>query len=196
MNTSADLSLAAPSIPVPGRGTLRRLLTAAMARVQGSASTVLHAMRHRPARRAWRWSAGYLACALPAVARARRFREPAHACRPVADRLLQRVRVPPSLTFLLLTLGFDLVLLSLYARAVLGLATIARPLVTLGQATLYFFLVHWFMYAAMGSAFRTPGGLPATYIVWIIGLVSLYPICKAYEAFKHRMPAASVWRLI
>ena len=72
----------------------------------------------------------------------------------------------------------------------------ARPLTTLGQAALYFFLVHWFVYAAMGSVFRTPGGLPATYLVWIIELVSLYPMCKAYEAFKHRLPAASVWRLI
>jgi uncharacterized membrane protein len=109
---------------------------------------------------------------------------------------LNLVKYPPSLTFLLLTLGFDLVLLSLYARAVRGLAIIGRPLVTLGQAALYFFLVHWFVYAAMGSVFRAPGGLPATYLVWIIGLVSLYPICKAYEAFKHRMPAASVWRMI
>jgi uncharacterized membrane protein len=109
---------------------------------------------------------------------------------------LNLVKYPPSLTYLLLTLGFDLVLLSLYARAVRGLVTIARPLVTLGQAALYFFLVHWFVYAAMGSVFRTPGGLPATYLAWIIGLVSLYPICKAYEVFKRRMPASSVWRLI
>ncbi|MCJ7678592.1 MAG: hypothetical protein MUO35_12835 [Anaerolineales bacterium] len=73
----------------------------------------------------------------------------------------------------------------------------ARPLVTLGQAALYFFQSRWFVYAVLGRAFfLTPGGLPATYLIWIIGLVSLYPICKAYEAFKHRRPAASVWRLI
>jgi len=196
MRTSADLSLVAPPVPIPWRGTLRRLLATAMARSQDSASMVLHAVRRRPTRRARRWSAGYLAFALPAAARARRFREPAHACRPVADRLLQRVKGPPSLTFLLLSLGFGLVLLSLFARAAHWLSTVARPLTTLGQAALYFFLVHWFVYAAMGSVFRTPGGLPATYLVWIIELVSLYPMCKAYEAFKHRLPAASVWRLI
>jgi uncharacterized membrane protein len=118
---------------------------------------------------------------------------------PPGDSLidfLNLVKYPPSLTFLLLTLGFDLVLLNFYARAARLLATLGRPLVTLGQAALYFFLVHWFVYAAMGMIFRTPGDLPATYLVWIIGLVSLYPICKAYEAFKHRMPAASVWRMI
>ena len=110
---------------------------------------------------------------------------------------LNLVKYPPSLTFLLLTLGFDLVLLSVYARTLRGPAPAARPLVTLGQAALYFFLAHWFIYAVLGRAFfPSPGGLPATYGVWIIGLVSLYPICKAYEAFKHRMPAASVWRLV
>jgi hypothetical protein len=38
--------------------------------------------------------------------------------------------------------------------------------------------------------------LPETYLVWVIGLVALYPICKTYEAFKHRTPVSSVWRMI
>ena len=110
---------------------------------------------------------------------------------------LNVVKYPPSLSFLLLSLGFDLVLLSLYSRASRTLAGAAGPLVTLGQAALYFFLAHWLIYSAIGAAFfPQPSGLPATYLVWIVGLVALYPICKAYEAFKHRMPAASVWRMI
>jgi len=54
MRTSADLSLVTPPVPIPWRGTLRRLLATAMARAQDSASMVMHAVRHRPARRAWR----------------------------------------------------------------------------------------------------------------------------------------------
>jgi peptidoglycan/LPS O-acetylase OafA/YrhL len=69
--------------------------------------------------------------------------------------------------------------------------------VTLGHAALYIFMAHWFVYAVMGGAFfQKPGDLQATNLVWIVGLVALYPICKAYEVFKHRMPAASVWRMI
>jgi len=110
---------------------------------------------------------------------------------------LNVVKYPPSLTFLLLSLGFDLVLLSLFARAAHWLSTAARPLVTLGQAALYFFLVHWFVYAVLGGAFfLTPGGLPATYLIWITSLVALIPISKASKAFKPTMPAASVWRMI
>jgi uncharacterized membrane protein len=107
------------------------------------------------------------------------------------------VKYPPSLSFLLLSLGFDLILLNLFSHAARFLSSVVRPLVTLGQAALYFFLSHWFVYAVLGGAFfPTPGGLPATYLVWIVGLGALYPICRAYEAFKHTMPVASIWRMI
>ena len=110
--------------------------------------------------------------------------------------LLYVVKYPPSLSFLLLSLGFDLVALSLFARAARWLAGWGQPLVILGQTALYFFLAHWFIYGASRMAFPTRGGLAETYLVWAVGLVALYPICKAYEAFKHRTPASSVWRMI
>jgi len=107
------------------------------------------------------------------------------------------VKYPPSLSFLLLSLGVDLVLLGLFSRATRILTTVVRPLVTLGQAALYFFVAHWFIYSVIGGEFfPRPSGLPATYLVWIVGLVLLYPICRAYEIFKHSMPIASVWRMI
>jgi uncharacterized membrane protein len=107
------------------------------------------------------------------------------------------VKYPPSLTFLLLFLGFDLILLGVFSQLTRLVGTVGRPLATLGQAALYFFLVHWFVYASIGhSFFPAPGGLPATFLVWFTGLVGLYPICRAYEAFKHSMPASSVWRMI
>ena len=106
------------------------------------------------------------------------------------------VKYPPSLSFLLLSLGFDLVVLYLFSRVAPRLATWGRPLVILGQAALFFFLVHWFVYGAMGVALTGPSGLPQTYLAWAIGLALLYPVCKAFEAFKHRLPATSVWRMI
>jgi uncharacterized membrane protein len=110
--------------------------------------------------------------------------------------LLNVVKYPPSLSFLLLSLGFDLVALALFARAARWLAGWGQPLVILGQTALYFFLAHWFVYGAFGIALPTPGGLAETYLVWVVGLAALYPICKAYEAFKHRTLASSVWRMI
>ena len=74
---------------------------------------------------------------------------------------LNVVKYPPSLTFLLLSLGIDLVLLGIFAHAADRWTAWVRPLVALGQAALYFFLTHWFVYAAMGSVFlasRRPAG--------------------------------------
>jgi len=109
---------------------------------------------------------------------------------------LNVVKYPPSLSFLLLSLGIDLVLLALFVRATRWLDGWGQPLVVLGRTALYFFIVHWFIYGAFGMGFSTPGGLPQTYLIWVLGLVALYPICKAYEAFKHRTPVSSVWRMI
>jgi hypothetical protein len=50
--------------------------------------------------------------------------------------------------------------------------------------------------AAHGNAVSWATVPPAIRAGAVAGLVALYPICKAYEAFKHRMPAASVWRMI
>ncbi|HEY5731615.1 MAG TPA: heparan-alpha-glucosaminide N-acetyltransferase domain-containing protein [Anaerolineales bacterium] len=109
---------------------------------------------------------------------------------------LNVVKYPPSLSFLLLSLGFDLVALALFARVSRWLAFWGQPLVIFGRSALYFFMAHWFIYGAFGMGFPTPGGLPETYLVWVIGLIALYPICKAYEAFKHHTPVSSVWRMI
>ncbi|MBN1137520.1 MAG: DUF1624 domain-containing protein [Anaerolineae bacterium] len=113
-----------------------------------------------------------------------------------AIAFLNLVKYPPSLSFLLLSLGFDLVALYLLSRIASRLTTWGRPVVTLGRAALFFFLVHWFVYAAMGLVWSAPGGLPQTYLAWAVGLVLLYPVCKTFEAFKHSMPAASVWRMV
>ena len=106
------------------------------------------------------------------------------------------VKYPPSLSFLLLTLGVDLVLLYVFSRISLKLDVWGKPIVVFGQAALYFFLTHWFIYGAMGLVWSTPGGLPKTYLAWAIGLILLYPICKTYEAFKHKMPVNSIWRML
>jgi uncharacterized membrane protein len=106
------------------------------------------------------------------------------------------VKYPPSLSFLFLSLGFDLVVLYLFSRISSKLALWEQPVVILGQAALYFFLTHWFVYATLGLASSTPGGLPQTYLAWVVGLILLYPVCKAFESFKHRMPSTSVWRMI
>ena len=106
------------------------------------------------------------------------------------------VKYPPSLSFLLLTLGFDLVLLYVFSKAAAVPSTWGQSVVVLGRAALYFFLAHWFVYGAMGLVWHSPDALPQTYLAWAAGLILLYPVCKVFEAFKHSMPVKSVWRML
>jgi len=109
---------------------------------------------------------------------------------------LNLVKYPPSLSFILLALGVDLIFLFVFSRASRWLAAGGRVLVRLGQGAMYFFLVHWFIYSALGLAWPTPAGLPQMYLAWAIGLLLLVPLCLAFESFKHQTPETSVWRMI
>ncbi|MCA9657685.1 MAG: DUF1624 domain-containing protein [Myxococcales bacterium] len=106
---------------------------------------------------------------------------------------LNLTKYPPSVDFLLWTLGVDLLLLGLLARV-----TRERgPLVTFGQAALFFYVVHLYLYGALARVLdaAAPGaGYVAMLGWWIAGLVVLLPLCAAYGRFKRGRPRGSVWR--
>jgi uncharacterized membrane protein len=117
------------------------------------------------------------------------------AGRSVID-LLNLVKYPPSLSFLLLSLGFDLVLLYLFAAAGERLERLGRRILTLGKTALYFFLGHWFIYRVLGEIFVQPGALTLTYLAWAIGLVLMVPVCQTYRRMREASSAGSIWRMI
>jgi len=110
---------------------------------------------------------------------------------------LNVVKYPPSLVFLLLTLGVDLLILGLLARAGDGLAAWGKPLLAFGRSPLLFYIVHLYLYGLIGLAIA-PGGMPIArmYPFWLAGLVILYFVCLWYSAFKRRQAPDSLWRLL
>ncbi len=109
---------------------------------------------------------------------------------------LNVVKYPPSITFNLLTMGVNLVIVGLLARASGKLRHyFFRPLIPFGQAPLFFYLTHLFLYAGLGL-WLTPDGvsIPTMYLYWLLGLLILYPPCLWYERLKHRQPANSILR--
>ena len=99
---------------------------------------------------------------------------------------LNFIKYPPSLVFSLFLLGVNLML----ARVVRG-----EWLRTIGQAPLFFYIAHLYLYAAIGAlCFRDGAGLAAMYAVWAAGLVPLYFSCRWYAKFKRSRPEESVWR--
>jgi uncharacterized membrane protein len=108
-------------------------------------------------------------------------------------------KYPPSLLFVLMTLGPALCLLAVLERGVS-----VRPLIVFGRVPLLFYVSHLVLlrYTSFpigfarwgGAAFKPPPGhagspeLPlwVTYVAWALALLLLYPLCRWFAALKAR----------
>jgi uncharacterized membrane protein len=109
---------------------------------------------------------------------------------------LNVTKYPPSLTFLLLTLGANFVLLWLFERIDAGGSRWSAPLRVYGSVPLFFFVTHLWLYAAIGRLFPAGMTIPRMYPFWLLGLVLLYLPCRWYGEFKLRQRPASLVRLL
>ncbi|WP_321472105.1 heparan-alpha-glucosaminide N-acetyltransferase domain-containing protein [uncultured Paludibaculum sp.] len=107
------------------------------------------------------------------------------------------IKYPPSLAFCLLTLGINLSLLSLIHRAGAWLDPLRRLLSVYGQAPLFFYLAHLWLFCAIRLAvFRESApDRWVLYAVWTAGLVVLYPACAWFRRLKTARPPESFLRL-
>jgi len=103
-------------------------------------------------------------------------------------------KYPPSLGFILLTLGVDLLLLFVFSKVEKQLRSWAKPLVVFGSTALFFYVAHLYLYALIGFAFSNGTSFNVMYGLWFLGLVLLYPMCLWYRRFKEQKPLESVWR--
>lgn len=93
-------------------------------------------------------------------------------------------KYPPSLMFLLMTLGPTIAALGLLDR---GAGRWAEPLRTFGRVPLFFYLIHWPL--AHGLAFAAAGfgeGLAMVYVVWPVVLALVYGPCRWFAGVKRR----------
>ena len=117
-----------------------------------------------------------------------------HAAQPGLIGFLTVTKYPPSLDFLAVMLGVDLVLLGLFTRPMPK--WLAGPLQVFGQAPLFFYLLHLYVFGALSWLFRNGTSFGVMYLVWLAVLAALYPACRWYARFKGRRPIASIWRLL
>jgi uncharacterized membrane protein len=122
---------------------------------------------------------------------------------------LNTTKYPPSLLFLLMTLGPALILLS----AVDGRTPrLLRPALVIGKVPLFYFVLHFALIhlLAVGSCFLRYGSahwmfespdlvhypytappgwgysLPVVYFVWAVVVVAMYPLCRWFGELKQR----------
>lgn len=108
---------------------------------------------------------------------------------------LNITKYPPALTFLLLTLGANFVLLGWLELSGAGASRWLAPLRVYGSVPLFFFVTHLWLYAAIGRLFPAGMTIPRMYPFWLLGLVLLYLPCRWYGEFKGRRPSNSLLRL-
>jgi len=108
---------------------------------------------------------------------------------------LNVVKYPPSITFNLLTMGINLIIMGLFARAGEKLRRFFQALVVFGRVPLLFYVTHLFLYAGL-ALLLTPNGtsIPVMYPFWLLGLLILFPLCLLYGRLKHHQPANSILR--
>jgi len=107
---------------------------------------------------------------------------------------LNVTKYPPSLAFLTVTLGMNLILMAFWRRIEPRLQNEYHPLLLFGRVALFFYLVHLWVYGLLGLFFPRGSSLVTMYGFWLLGLLILYPLCYRYNRFKHRKPLASLWR--
>lgn len=128
-------------------------------------------------------------------------------------------KYPPSLLYLLMTLGPAITVLGLFDRAQKAPNALGKRLVTLGRVPLFFYLLHitlihaaavavaYVRYGDVTWMFKSPSlpvtsailpfpsgygyGPPVVYAVWLGVIVLLYPACSWFASIKsgHR----NVW---
>jgi len=122
---------------------------------------------------------------------------------------LNLLKYPPSLLFLLMTLGPALLLLRAFDNGVPGLL---RPALIIGKVPLFFYVLHFYLihllavaacYLRFGNVsgmFQSPDlghfpftappgwdiGLPTIYLLWVCVVLALYPLCRWYAGVKRR----------
>jgi uncharacterized membrane protein len=123
--------------------------------------------------------------------------------------LLDVEKYPPSLQYLLMTLGGVLLALAAAER---WDPRWARPLVVFGRVPLFFYVLHLYLIhlLALGVALASGQdwhwlgwrgqpiesrtgyghGLGTVYLLWVLVIVLLYPLCRWYMRLKQRRPTA------
>ncbi len=123
---------------------------------------------------------------------------------------LNTTKYPPSLHFLLMTMGPALILLSLSEGRK---HKVSAPIVLFGKVPFFFYVTHLYFIHALAMLYLASTGRPAdeyvlsaanmaagrlgsfglgleaVYVVWIMVIVMLYPLCSWYQKFKQSHPS-------
>jgi len=126
-----------------------------------------------------------------------------------AMSFLNTTKYPPSLLFLLMTLGPAFLLLRAFDASV---PAWLRPVLIIGRVPLFFYVVHffvihllaiaasWLRYGSVSELFRSPdlehfpfsqppgwgASTPVVALLWVLVVIIMFPLCRWYADIKRR----------
>ena len=102
------------------------------------------------------------------------------------------VKYPPSIAFVILNMGILSLLFWIISK--FESSYIFKPLIVFGQSSLFFYFAHIYTFIVMSKFVPHSFPLINMYLLWLIGLLILFPICKAYLNLKSQWSKMSIWR--
>ena len=124
---------------------------------------------------------------------------------------INTTKYPPSLLFLLMTLGPAMLFLALFETGANLLGPLRNPFVTFGRVPLFFYFLQWYVAHSLGILLGLLAGQPVAwqwegpinrftqplpsgigfplwvvYLCWIGGVLLIYPLCKWFAGVKGR----------
>jgi uncharacterized membrane protein len=110
---------------------------------------------------------------------------------------LNPVKYPPSITFNLMAMGVNFIILWSFSLIAEKVKTLLQVLAVYGQAPLFFYVLHLYVYAGLGL-WLTPEGssIPSMYPYWLFGLLLLFPITLWFGVYKRGQSTRSLLRFV
>jgi uncharacterized membrane protein len=123
---------------------------------------------------------------------------------------LNTTKYPPSLHFLLMTMGPALILLAAIEPLKKRLA---GPVITFGRVPFFFYIVHLYVIHGLAMLFLIYQGregseyvlssagissgalrnfglsLGTVYVIWVLVIILLYPLCRWYQRYRENNPS-------
>lgn len=102
------------------------------------------------------------------------------------------IKYPPSIAYVIFNMGILSLLFWMIGK--FEKSNIFKPLIVFGQSSLFFYFAHIYMYILMSKFVPHSFSLINMYLLWLIGLLILFPICKYYLKLKSQGSKTSIWR--
>jgi uncharacterized membrane protein len=108
------------------------------------------------------------------------------------------IKYPPSIAFILVTFGILFLLMALINKITSNstLYKLMQPLLVFGKVPLFFYFAHYYLYIVISKFTNHHISLTNMYLLWLVGLIILFPICKSYDQFKKLKNQNSFWKFL